>query len=369
MRTLYILAFALMPAWAHAQIAVTLPNETGATPGPITLPITVGDLAGSEVLAFSFTVRYDSDVLTIDEVSQTGTLSGAMQIAANTSRPGELRVSAAGVNPLVGSGTLLTLVGSYAGGASSVAFESFMFNEGDPVVAVTGGSVSEHPPVLVTLPPLSCSVGNSFSLDVTVDELTDLDVLAYSFTLPYDNTALRIDEVVVTGTLSQDMTMESSSPGRDGTTRLRVGAASTVPLAGGGTLFTLDGVCLGEASFTLEWEDFTFNEGNPSAITSGSLVEIPTESPEATFALDLAPAYPNPFRTSATILFSLEASGEARLAVYDLLGREIALLVQGIHPAGEQSVTWHADGLSSGTYLVRLEAAGRVETQSVVMLR
>jgi len=88
---------------------------------------------------------------------------------------------------------------------------------------------------------------------------------------------------------------------------------------------------------------------------------------------ELMPAYPNPFNPSTQIGFTVEtqdlASPHVRLAIFDILGREVAVLVDGAMPAGSHSVTFDASGLASGVYLVRLEADGMVRTRSISLIK
>ena len=72
--------------------------------------------------------------------------------------------------------------------------------------------------------------------------------------------------------------------------------------------------------------------------------------------IDLAQNYPNPFNPTTTIQFSLPESQHVRLGVYDMLGREVALLVDDVINAGVHNVLFDASSLSNGTYLYRLEA-------------
>ncbi len=76
---------------------------------------------------------------------------------------------------------------------------------------------------------------------------------------------------------------------------------------------------------------------------------------------------PNPFTTATRLTF--EAAGPVRVAVYDVLGREVAVLLDGPAPAGEGSVAFEAGGLPAGLYVVRLTAAGATRTRSVVLMR
>jgi hypothetical protein len=79
--------------------------------------------------------------------------------------------------------------------------------------------------------------------------------------------------------------------------------------------------------------------------------------------------YPNPFNPSTRIRFDLPQGGEARVEVFDLLGRRVALLVDGHLEAGSHSVDLHADGLASGMYLCRLTGPGGVAVRKMLLAR
>ena len=90
---------------------------------------------------------------------------------------------------------------------------------------------------------------------------------------------------------------------------------------------------------------------------------------ETVAAVGRLSAWPNPFNPTVTLRFALAAPGRARLAVYDAAGRQVALLLDAQHPAGEQTVTWRAEGLPSGIYLARLEGPGLTSSEKLVLLR
>ena len=79
--------------------------------------------------------------------------------------------------------------------------------------------------------------------------------------------------------------------------------------------------------------------------------------------------YPNPFNPQATIEFRVPTLGRVQLAVYDLLGRAIAVLRDEILPAGRYQTIWDASKVPSGTYYVRLEAGSFVQTRKMVLVR
>lgn len=69
---------------------------------------------------------------------------------------------------------------------------------------------------------------------------------------------------------------------------------------------------------------------------------------------DLLPNYPNPFNPTTRIRWTLDAGSPMRLSIFDILGREVAVLVDGVMPAGSHQAVFDAANLSSGIYIVRL---------------
>lgn len=84
---------------------------------------------------------------------------------------------------------------------------------------------------------------------------------------------------------------------------------------------------------------------------------------------DLSQNFPNPFNPSTIIRYQVPAAGEVRLAVYDLLGREVAVLVHERQSAGRYTVRVDEGGLASGVYLYRLTAGGFSRTRKMILLR
>jgi hypothetical protein len=66
---------------------------------------------------------------------------------------------------------------------------------------------------------------------------------------------------------------------------------------------------------------------------------------------------------------ALETGRLTRLTVYDLLGREVATLVNGTLPAGAHSATFDATNLTSGVYLYKLEAGGHSMTRRMTLIK
>jgi hypothetical protein len=83
----------------------------------------------------------------------------------------------------------------------------------------------------------------------------------------------------------------------------------------------------------------------------------------------LAQNAPNPFGRSTVITYTLPEASAVRLAVYDVLGREVARLVDGLQAAGRHAVTWQAGPLPSGPYVYRLDAGRHAEARTMLLLR
>ncbi len=97
-------------------------------------------------------------------------------------------------------------------------------------------------------------------------------------------------------------------------------------------------------------------------IEAASSEALPTEA-------TLAGAYPNPFSRSATVGFALPSSQRVTLSVYDVLGREVARLVDGEVEAGRHEAVLGGATLPSGVYLIRLTAGNVVQTKRITLVR
>jgi len=80
-------------------------------------------------------------------------------------------------------------------------------------------------------------------------------------------------------------------------------------------------------------------------------------------------AYPNPFNTNTSICYSLDKPDFVSLTVYDLQGRELAVLQEGNKDAGVHAVSWDASGLASGLYICRLQSNSKTATIKLAMVR
>jgi len=79
--------------------------------------------------------------------------------------------------------------------------------------------------------------------------------------------------------------------------------------------------------------------------------------------------YPNPFNPSTTIKYSIPDEGYVKLAVYNMLGEEVATIVNGTQKAGRYEVVFDASKLSSGVYVYRIEAGSFVSSKKLMLLK
>jgi hypothetical protein len=102
------------------------------------------------------------------------------------------------------------------------------------------------------------------------------------------------------------------------------------------------------------------------AATEPAAAHAGAEQPAASARLVV---YPNPFAGNAAVRFALAEAGTARVAVLDVLGREVAVLADGARAAGAHEATLDARGLPGGVYLVRLQTEAGVVVQRVTLQR
>ncbi|MEO8512071.1 MAG: Omp28-related outer membrane protein [Ignavibacteria bacterium] len=79
--------------------------------------------------------------------------------------------------------------------------------------------------------------------------------------------------------------------------------------------------------------------------------------------------YPNPFNPVTKINFSLPASSDVRLAVFDMLGQEVSVLSNGKFEAGSYSIDYNASNLPSGIYFYTLNAGSFTETKKMMLIK
>ena len=106
----------------------------------------------------------------------------------------------------------------------------------------------------------------------------------------------------------------------------------------------------------------TFSISNASAPKKGASDAVPE-------AFSLDQNYPNPFNPSTEIRFALPEKTHVTLVISDLIGREVARLIDGDIDAGYQRVTWDGSGLPSGVYIYQLRTPRFTESKTMVLMK
>ncbi len=112
-------------------------------------------------------------------------------------------------------------------------------------------------------------------------------------------------------------------------------------------------------------------------LTEGSEIVIPANlnalvlesSGMLPLTYELSQNYPNPFNPSTVIMYQIPNDGIVKLAVYDVLGREVNLLVNNFQPAGAYEVKFNASALASGVYFYRLTAGDFDEIRKMMVVK
>ena len=114
--------------------------------------------------------------------------------------------------------------------------------------------------------------------------------------------------------------------------------------------------------------DMSLNDGenlwtnNTMTVVSMSDVALPAE-------VSLSKAYPNPFNPSTTISYDVPSDMNVSLVVYDVRGRMVAELANGVMNAGTHDVIWNAENQSSGLYFMKLVAGNTMKTQKMMLVK
>lgn len=105
------------------------------------------------------------------------------------------------------------------------------------------------------------------------------------------------------------------------------------------------------------------------SFVTGTVVSIDERGVELPTELTLHQNHPNPFNPSTVVAFGLPEASSIRLAVYDILGKEVAVLADGPFAAGWHQVRFDATGLATGMYLYRIQTGQSVITRRMILLK
>jgi len=178
--------------------------------------------------------------------------------------------------------------------------------------------------------------------------------------------AVRQPDVIQLNNLSS---LTSPDPRPTGTSELIASADFTNPRLAGFVSTTYRGAFPAVADadvnelWTYYWTNFDpqntdYNNGLPTGVGNGPSLKS-----------NLSQNYPNPFNPQTSIDFTLPATGQVSLEVFDASGARVATLVNGVRTRGNHTVSFNAAGMASGVYFYRLKGNGFSEMKKMVLLK
>jgi len=112
---------------------------------------------------------------------------------------------------------------------------------------------------------------------------------------------------------------------------------------------------------------YTLSGGGKLMPASAAAVEITSSSLPADF--ELGQNYPNPFNPSTNISYQLPKAGYVSLKVYNILGKEVAALVNEYKPAGKYTISYNASALASGIYIYKLSSSNYSSIKKMILMK
>jgi hypothetical protein len=106
-----------------------------------------------------------------------------------------------------------------------------------------------------------------------------------------------------------------------------------------------------------------------TAIQSVPATGVSVPDPATPYAYELRQNYPNPFNPATEILYSVTGTEAVKITVYDVLGREVAVLVDEKKPAGRYTARFDGTGFASGVYFYRIASGGFTRTLPMLLLK
>lgn len=257
------------------EIAVSLPDTAGALQMPITIPLIIGNLQSMEITTCRFTIRYDPQVLSIEQVSTNNTLTANWNPPVVNFYADSVTILLEGTTPLQSSGILANLnclpIGE-TGQSTNLIFSKAEFNQGYPFAAPQNGMFTVLPPpsVSVSLPDTSAASNTIISVPVRVEDVTGLNVKSCHIEIQYDKNILFSPTVSTEATICSGWQVNVNN----GVGSVTIDLNGSAALTGSGFLVRISFNAIGSAgeSSILHFKSMRFNSGVPVAnVTDGRI--------------------------------------------------------------------------------------------------
>lgn len=338
-------------AGAGNLVFVQLPDTNAIAGDTIWIPVVIDSITGQNVTSFRFVVSCDStaaEVIAPFFSTVGGLIPETWSMSQNHSL-GVISVVASGATPLSGQGLLLSLKlhvlpNAPEGVISSLVFLNFVFNQGQPPVDLTNGSLTVSA-AHILLQPGSVSFGN-----VGIGQQATRTVIVRN----NGNAVLSVTSMTVSAPFSTDFSPPMTVP---------AGGWSHVQIA-----FSPDTVGLYRDSLTIM---SNASEGVVRMPVSGQGVSLGMSDTRNTLPTQFALSrnFPNPFNPSTWLSYDVPRSARVTITVYDVLGRMIDTPVNGVIEPGHHHLEWSCPSCGSGIYLFVMSAEGTRYLQKAFLLK
>ena len=332
---------------SSGDLSVSIPDSFGEPGDTLWVPINVSNTDGLGIISSEFRLTYDTSIAALLDVDFQQTMpDSAGWLIEYNAQPGTLRVAMSGENPINGTGALAYVQFALSedasiGSGTQLTLSPFLFNEGNPTAQVINGSITVGLPVMslsansISFNSVQAGDSETIIMNVTNTGQAELIITEFDWSLPVFD--VRFSDLNVSPGASIDVTISFS------------------PTAN---------------QFYSDTLEIHSNAGFRYVTLVGQgIIGIEDEFGSVPAEYTLSQNHPNPFNPTTTIKYRLPLSGEVSLIVYNLLGEEVASLVNGTVPAGNHRVSWDASNVASGIYFYRLQAGDFVQTRKMLLLK
>ena len=234
------------------------------------------------------------------------------------------------------------------------------------VLILCAVQIAQSAQVTFSLPDLSAQPGDTLNIPISMSNTqADTGIYSIQFEVIYDHALMIVDTLIFNSALAGLSDWKKEYNVEEGFLSGALAGTDSVESDGliADVVYIISDSAANDDSSSLVFNNLYVNEGAPPSIGVNGLVRIVVVGIEEIdhaynpVGYNLAQNYPNPFNPATTIRYSIPQSGDVSLIIYNLLGAEIARLVDGRQPAGEYGITWDASNIPSGIYFYRLQAS------------